>query len=91
MFLAPNNIIEVEITVNKLWNCSAELDNPRPDSIKLISTELSKRLVLIINLSFEQGILPVEFKMANFIPVFKGGDSSNINFTCFSNNFKRIM
>ena len=72
-----------EISFNVIKNCFGELCNP---------------LKYIFNLSFEKGIFPDRMKIAKVTPVFKWGDSADLNnyrpvsvLPCFSKILERLM
>ena len=64
------------LTTNRLSNSSAGWDNFRPEIVKSVSHVINEPLTYIINLSFEQGIIPNELKLANVVPIHKTGDVS---------------
>ena len=59
--------------------------------VKKLSFQLAKPLCHIFNLSFNQGIVPLQMKIAKIIPIHKGGDRSSMDnyrpislLSCFS-------
>ena len=66
--------------------------------IKLSSSILIPILVSLINASFSLGIFPDDLKIAKFIPLFKKGDTLDINnyrpislLSCFSKIFEKAI
>ena len=70
-------------------------------STKLLTKTIDKiinPITHIINLTFEAGIFPTDFKCAKVIPIFKAGDPSTLNnyrpislLSSFSNFFEKAM
>ena len=54
-------------------NKSTGLDNLAPGMLKDTATIITKPLAYIINLSLQSGSVPLEWKAAKVIPLFKGG------------------
>ena len=54
-------------------NRSPGVDGIPPKLILEIIEEISVPLVTVFNLSLEEGIVPLEWKEANIIPLFKKG------------------
>ena len=44
--------------------------------LRRVSKSVSKPLCILMNISFEEGIFPDIWKIANVIPIFKKGDKS---------------
>ena len=66
--------------------------------VKKLSFQLAKPLCHIFNLSFNQGIVPLQMKIAKIIPIHKGGDRSSMDnyrpislLSCFSKILKKIV
>jgi len=70
-------ITEIELS-NLIYSLdvkkSSGHDNISPQIVKDNCTILAKPLLYLFNLSFEQGIVPDELKIAKVIPLFKKGD-----------------
>ena len=99
-------IKEKPITINELKdaffslkiNKSAGYDEISFNVIKDCFGELCDPLKYMFNLSFEKGIFPDRMKIAKVTPVFKGGDSADLNnyrpisvLPCFSKILERLM
>ena len=80
-FISPTTAEEIEAEITKLKSSKATGPFSIPVTIlKILKTVLSKPLEVLFNASFETGIVPDNFKLANIIPVFKKGSQ-----TCLSN------
>ena len=81
---------EVDVkTVSEIINdlkskSSAGQDGISNKLLKLIKTEVSPLLTIIINQSFLTGIFPEGLKIAKITPIFKNGDS------CLFNNYRPV-
>jgi len=93
-------VIEQELctVISKLRNSACGLDDLNPEVIKSVSSAIVKPLLHILNLSFQQGIVPTELKSAYITPLFKGGDPMIIKnyrpvsvLPVFSKIFERLM
>jgi len=73
-FLTPTDSLEVTDIVRNLKDGSPGGDGITAECLKNTMPILVNQLVHIFNLSFEQGIFPVELKVAKVIPLFKSGD-----------------
>jgi hypothetical protein len=79
LFLTPVTINEIKLALNKLkTTASAGQDKLKPNIIKLISDEISLPLTHKINLIFEHNKVPDEFKFANITPIYKAGNSMEV-------------
>ena len=78
LFLSPVTETEVSDCISQLKSGSAGHDQIKPSIIKDYKQHILDPLTHIINLSFEQGIVPDQIKMANVTPVYKGGDADQI-------------
>ncbi|ELT95345.1 hypothetical protein CAPTEDRAFT_79696, partial [Capitella teleta] len=75
----PVTINEIKLALNKLkTTASAGQDKLKPNIIKLISDDISLPLTHIINLIFEHNKVPDEFKFANITPIYKAGNSTEV-------------
>ena len=80
-FISPTTAEEIEAEITKLKSSKATGPFSIPVTIlKILKTVISKPLEVLFNASFETGIVPDNFKLANVIPVFKKGSQ-----TCLSN------
>ena len=80
-FISPTTAEEIEAEITKLKSSKATGPFSIPVAIlKILKTVVSKPLEVLFNASFETGIVPDNFKLANVIPVFKKGSQ-----TCLSN------
>ena len=95
-----------KVTINELKeaffslkiNKSAGFDDISYNVVKNCFGELSDPLLHILNLSFLNGIFPDSLKIAKVTPVYKAGDSSDLDnhrlisvLPCFSKILERIM
>lgn len=78
-FLAPVTWQEIEDIIHKLKpKYSTDMNGLNTKVIKSTGQYISNPLQDIINTSFQQGLVPRLMKMARVIPVFKKGDSDNV-------------
>ena len=97
-FIAPVNESEVLKYLNMLKNSSAGVDKLKPEIIKSISRYIASPLAYIMNLCFEQSIVPDQLKQAYITPIFKSGDPSLFSnyrpisvLSVFSKIFERLL
>ena len=77
----PITAEEIENEITKLKSSKATGSFSIPVTIlKILKTVISKPLEVLFNASFETGIVPDSFKLANAIPVYKKGSQN-----CLSN------
>ena len=55
-------------------NKSPGVDAISPKMLKEIAEQISVLLAIIFNLSIQEGIVPLEWKTANVVPIFKKGN-----------------
>ena len=80
-FISPITAEEIENEITKLKSSKATGPFSIPVTIlKILKTVISKPLEVLFNASFETGIVPDSFKLANVIPVYKKGSQN-----CLSN------
>lgn len=98
IFLIPVTPLEVFTSIQRQKNSSAGHDYLQPSIVKLISDVIADPLAHVINLCFEQSIFPNELKIANVLPIHKGGDPSNVQnyrpismLPFFSKVFERLL
>ena len=60
-------------TKNMKENKSTGVDGLSPKVLKETVEQMSKQLEHVFNMSLQEGILPLEWKEANIIPLFKKG------------------
>ena len=97
---------EIEFNVSKVKDILCNIDSNKaqgPDNIhglvlKKCANALAKPLSLIFKLIYNTGVIPVEWKLANVVPVFKKGEKDNvenyrpISLTCICGKImERIM
>jgi hypothetical protein len=62
--------------------------------LKNVAFQLIKPMVHVINLSFKNGIVPSQMKIAKVVPIFKGGDpllTDNYRPISLLSNFSKIL
>lgn len=98
-FCTPISSAEIEIEIMALpMNKSHGLYSCPTKLLKLSSAIISKTLANIFNLSLTLGTYPHKLKTAKIIPIFKDGDSSDVNnyrpislLSNFNKIFEKIM
>ena len=65
---------ELETIIKCLNNSSAGWDGISPYVLKYVAPYISKILVLLINLSFQEGVFPDDLKIARVVPLYKNDD-----------------
>ena len=75
-FLEATCEAEVEKIINSMKDSAAGWDDLLPNIMKTIKEYIKIPLTHICNLSFATGIFPQELKIANVVPIYKGGDDS---------------
>ena len=79
-FLKLRNEEEVNSIIKQMKTNKATVSNSIPTKIlKTSHPIIAIPLAYLINLSFSTGVFPDLLKIANSIPVFKGGDSQDYN------------
>ena len=98
MFLLPATPDEIRGIINNLKYSSPGWDGITPFILKQAFCNLLDTLCHIVNLSFHQGCVPDQLKIAEVIPVFKAGDTTSIGnyrpisiLPMFSKVFERLM
>ena len=76
IFLTPTNEDEIVQIISSLKNSASGHDQIDAKIVKLIKHNISAPLVHICNLSFSQGQIPDDLKIAKVIPIYKKGDRS---------------
>ena len=74
MFIVPTDATELYKIFTTLKDCSSGWDDLNLAALKLSWPDLSPILVHLMNLSLEQGIVPLELKIARVVPLFKADD-----------------
>jgi hypothetical protein len=91
----PVTNFELLTTVNELNSKKSEdYSGISMFFIKNLTLQLIKPLVHVINLSFKNGIVPNQMKIAKVVPIFKGGDTLSMdNYRPISllSNFSKIL
>ena len=97
-FLEPTCSYEVNLALTQLKKNSEGSDGLKTSIIKEISDYIACPLAHIINLSFEQGVVPTELKTARVVPIYKKGDATVMNnyrpisvLPFFSKLFEKLM
>ena len=98
MYLSPTTPDEIKGIIKNFKNSSPGWDGIKPIIVKQAFSNLLDPLSYIVNLSFDQGYVPDQLKIADIVPVFKNGDTSLINnyrpisvLPVFSKVFERLM
>ena len=78
-FLYPVQPHEICSLIDNLKKSSNKLDSLPCSFLKFSSNLVSYPLPLIINESFKSGVFPNQLEHAEVVPIFKGGDVSDIN------------
>ena len=74
LYLFPTDAQELETIIKCLNNSSAGWDDISPSVLKYVAPHISKGSVLLINLSFQEGVFPDELKIARVVPLYKNDD-----------------
>ena len=100
------SLSENNLTKNEILNATKLLQNKKTADHTGISTHFIKQtipafidpLVHILNLSFLTGVVPMQFKIAKVIPIFKSGDRNQMDnympislLSCFSKIMEKII
>ena len=73
-FVVPTNETEIHNIIKNLKDCSTGWDGINLSSLTLAWSSISHVMVHVMNLSLEQGVVPLELKVAKVIPLFKADD-----------------
>ena len=78
-------VVTPEVVASKINNMkenkSPGVDGLSPKILKETVEQISKPLVHVFNMSLQEGIVPVEWKVANIIPLFKKGSrNKSVNY-----------
>ena len=86
-------IVTPEVIASKINNMkenkSPGVDGLSPKILKETVEEISKPLAHVFNMSLQEGIVPLEWKEANIIPLFKKGSRNKsvnyrpVSLTCY--------
>lgn len=98
-YFVPTDANEISNTIKCLSsNKSPGIDGISAFTLKAISDHISPVLTYIFNFSFEQGEFPQSLKTAVVVPLFKKGDTTNLNnyrpislLSCFSKILEKIV
>ena len=69
-------------------NGSAGHDNITPEILKHVCQYLLDPLCHVINLSFQQGLVPNKLMVANVIPIVKSGDECLFQSFCYGHKIQ---
>ena len=75
----PVSVAQVRNIITSLKDSSTGWDHLSPFVMKQCVDTYVEHITVLINNSFYHGIFPDELKLARVVPIFKSGDSSNIN------------
>ena len=91
-------LLLVRNVITSLKDSSPGWDHHSPFVMKQCADTYVEHITVHINNSFYHGIFPDELKLARVVPIFKSGDSSNINnyrpisiLPFFSKIYERLM
>ena len=78
-------VVTPEVVANKINNMKkshhAGVDGIAPKTLKEIVEQMCTPLAHVFNLSLQEGIVPLEWKEANSIPLFKKGSrNKSVNY-----------
>ena len=76
IFLQPTGSEEIIKEIDKMKNKKSALDIFKISMIKYVKEEIKNGLVIIINKSIEEGVVPGLLKIAKVIPIHKKDDAS---------------
>lgn len=79
MFLSPVDHEEVYSALNSLKNKSPGWDDFYAEPVRACSDTLIEPLAHLINMSFNEGVVPKELKVAKVLPLYKKGNPSDIS------------
>ena len=80
MYLNPTCSLEIDDIIRNMQNKkSSGYDNISNQMLKWLRPVITRPLSLIFNMSLEQGIFPNNMKIAEIVPLHKGGDESQCN------------
>ena len=79
MFLIPPDVNEVETIIMLLSNAAPGYDDIPASVLKSCSHVFIEPLVHILDLSFSQGVFPMELKIAKVVPLHKSEDKMLLN------------
>ena len=80
VILSPTDEVEIKNIIGNLNKSKASgYDNITVNMVKLSKNEISVLLTILINKSFESGIVPSQSKIAKVTPIFKNGDKEIIS------------
>ena len=77
MYLKPTCPLEIDQIIRNMQNKkSSGYDNISNQMLKWLRPVIIQPLSIIFNMSMEQGIFPNNMKIAEIVPIHKGGDES---------------
>ena len=80
MYLNPTCSLEIDDIIRNMQNQkSSGYDNISNQMLKWLLPVITRPLSIIFNMSLEQGIFPNNMKIAEIVPLHKGGDESQCN------------
>ena len=79
LFVQHVSVAQVRNVITSLKDSSPGWDHLSPFVMKQCVDTYVEPITVLINNSFYHGIFPDELKLARVVPIFKSGDSSNIN------------
>ena len=97
-FFSPISPYDVKKVIDAMDNKSSHIDTYSIKIIKHLSSNISPILSKLINKSFELGQFPQFCKVARVVPIYKTGDSTDVNnyrpisiLPIFSKIFEKIV
>ena len=80
MYLNPTCTLEIDQVIRSMQNKkSSGYDNISNLMLKWLHPVITRPLSIIFNMSLEQGIFPNNMKIAEIVPLHKGGDETQCN------------
>ena len=79
IFLSEVTTNEIDKIIQSLKNGAAGHDDITAANLKLVARSINQPLAYLCNLSFTQGVFPMELKLANILPLYKSEDPYSFN------------
>ena len=80
MYLTPTSALEIDQIIRNMQNKKrSRYDNISNQMLKWLRPVITRPLSIIFNMSLEHGIFPNSMKIAEIVPLHKGGDETQCN------------